>query len=162
MNRVVASVLFLTLGWSSAAFAEGSCPPGYYPIGGGGASGCAPMPAGTSDLAASGPRWADRWGAISIDEMTASVGAVTGYPSKKQAEKAAIAKCRASGGGKGCGVSLSYYNQCAVIGTGARFSNTYGAATVEAASKLAMDDCNANTTNCRIYYSGCSLPERVR
>ena len=164
MKRILLIVVLAGLGCSNAAFAEGNCPPGQYPIGGGGAVGCAPMPAGTSDLAPSGPRWADRWGAISIDGTAkeGGIGTVNGYPSKRSAEKAALAQCRASGGTKACKVNLSYYNQCGVIAWGDSYLTTQGGPTVEVASKIGLANCNQKTSNCTIYYSGCSLPERVR
>lgn len=43
----------LLLGGTDRAWAEGNCPPGYYPIRGQGARGCAPIPGGGAGSTAS-------------------------------------------------------------------------------------------------------------
>lgn len=108
-------------------------------------------------------RWEARWGAIAIDNALGKVGAVTDMRSKREAMRAATAECRARGGGEGCKyVSLSYHNQCAVMAWGNERAVTQGAETVEIASNLALRECNNLTTDCTIYYAGCSLPARVQ
>ena len=109
------------LGVSNIAFAEGGCPEGYYFTGrmiqGQGASypECAPdiqqpqQPQG---------RWETRWGAIAIDDSKSRLGAFKGAKTKRQASKAAIAQCRAEGGGEGCKVKLTFYNQCSALAWG--------------------------------------------
>ena len=70
-QAILASTLILGVAYQS--FAEGNCPPGYYPIGGQGARGCAPIPSGApsstssggiSELPANSPtgRWIKTWG----------------------------------------------------------------------------------------------------
>lgn len=161
------SILLLLV--SGPLWAEGgSCPPGYYPLNTSGAAGCAPIPdyessnAGTHQELASPPaRWADTWGAISVDGVSGSLGAVVGFPSEEGARQAALKKCREDGGNE-CSVDLTYHNQCAVMILGSEKYNTASAATLERATKLGMETCNAANTNCRVYYSGCSAAQRIQ
>lgn len=146
-----------------AAFAEGRCPPGYYPVDTPGVAGCAPIPVipQTGPARSAQPQWETRWGAIAIDGTNSVVGAVTGMQSKRKAEKAAIKQCRAKGGDR-CEVELAYYNQCGVIAWGDTGYVTAGSATVPEASELAVRQCNQSTSNCRVYYADCSLPEHIQ
>ena len=158
-------VIFLSVAmWCGPVLAEGGCPPGQYPYDTPQARQCVPIP-GSGSQGTSQPivRYEDRWGAISVDGTVreGGIGTATGFTSKRKAEKAALAQCRATGGGDGCKVNLAYQNQCAVIGSGDTYLNTWGGPTIEAASKLALEDCRGKTTNCTIYYSGCSYPEQV-
>jgi hypothetical protein len=102
------------------AGAEGRCPPGYYPTGGGSAGweACAPMgpesssePDSGSDEDNSQPArlWEDRWGSVAIGE--AALGAATDQISKEAAEKIALRQCRASARNNAdtCSISLSYF-----------------------------------------------------
>ncbi|HIE4562800.1 TPA: DUF4189 domain-containing protein [Stenotrophomonas maltophilia] len=85
--------------------AEGNCPSGFYPIGGQGVQGCAPIPgaAGTAaSPAAPAParplgEWVKTWGAIAVSRATSDAGVSTGLRSKSAAEKNALSKCRMSG-----------------------------------------------------------------
>lgn len=157
--------LIIVLLCSGKAAAEGGCPAGYYPYNTAAAQQCVPIPgSGSNSGSQSTVAYKDRWGAISIDSTVSKggIGTVTGLASKRKAEKAALSQCRASGGGDGCQVLLTYYNQCGVIAWGDNYLKTMGAATVESASKLALEDCSKNTSGCQIYYSGCSYPERVQ
>lgn len=105
--------------------------------------------------------WADRWGAIATDGASASVGTVVSLSSKGKAEKAAMAQCRAKGGG-GCKVIFAYYNQCAVVVTGNNQHLAQGAATIDEASRLGIEKCKALDTNCNVYYAECSMAERIQ
>ena len=153
---------------SLAPYVAFACPPGTVPQQGMGWQGCAPAP-GTapSPSSRSQPQevWADRWGAIAVDTIpTGSVGfsAVTGMKRKGQAEKSALKACRDKGG-KQCEIMIAYHNQCAVLIWGDRTINTSGAASEELAKQRSLDKCNlANDTNCEIFYSGCSLPQRIQ
>ena len=159
--------LFLVLCLSlicGAVFAEGNCPDGMVPIGGGGVVGC--MPIEGSSNAPTQPRghWQTRWGAIAIGSTASGggVGVSTDMLSKRQAEKAAMVKCKATGGGAECKISLRYYNQCAVIAWGDTSGMVQGAETIKIASELALQKCSVRTTNCKILYSDCSLPVWVQ
>lgn len=169
--RSVLSIALLAL--SPKALAEGGCPAGYVPMQEqyqDPASGtlqvrtnCVPG-GGASEPTQPSAAYADRWGAIAIDGSVSAggIGTVTDLPSKKKAEKAALSQCRATGGGKGCEVYLSYQNQCAVIASGDRYIQAFGGAAIESASERALGACKQRTTNCSIYYSGCSYPVRIR
>jgi len=163
-------LLFISLlNVNGSLLAEGgSCPPGYYPIGGQGSAGCAPISGyenrstGTPKFSTDPPvRWTDTWGAISVDGSSGSLGAVVGLSSEKEAQQAALNKCRANGGSN-CSIDLTYYNQCAVMILGSRKYSTASAATVERATQLGMETCSAVDTSCRVYYSGCSAAQRIQ
>lgn len=155
------------LSLSSSALAEGGCPSGMIPYSGTDISSCAPIPAGyysgsnnVPQSAKSPARWMTAWGAIAADATSASLGTVVGMSSKQEAQRAALAQCRAKGGQK-CEVDLIYYNQCAVMILGNKTYNTASAQTIERAAELGMKTCNADDTNCRVYYSDCSLARRA-
>lgn len=162
------TVLFLfLLAIANIAYAEGgTCPPGYYPVSSPGVMGCAPIPNYNQNNVSATPtseRWATRWGAIAIDDTSADtgLGTVSDMPSKRKAEQVALSKCRENGAAA-CKLKLSYYNQCAAIAWGDTGYNAARAATVEEASEISIRECSANHANCKIYYSECSLPERIR
>lgn len=159
------SVIFLTLLLSAANVgAEHNCPNGYYPIGGGNAGwqGCAPMQGGgTGHPGPVGPSWADRYGAIAIDPTTGKFAGVDGMSSRRRAEKAALAGCKRDGGSK-CKVLDRYSNQCGSLAWGDSAAHSFHAPTAQMADDGAVRLCSARTTNCDIFFSGCSYPERVR
>lgn len=157
------------LSLSSFALAEGGCPSGMIPYSGTDISSCGPIPAGyysddNNDIphsVESPDRWTTTWGAIAADAASASLGTVVGMSSEQEARRAALAQCRAKGGEK-CEVDLTYYNQCAVMILGNKTYNTASAQTIERATQLGMKTCSADDTNCRVYYSDCSLARRTR
>lgn len=120
--------LFLAeLFWSNTAHAEGGCPPGQYPYETPQARQCVPIPGGSSGASQSSAVYQDRWGSIAVDGAVSvgGIGTSSDMPSKRKAEKVAIAQCRATGGGNGCVVDLSYRNQCVVIGSGDRCNRSW-------------------------------------
>jgi Domain of unknown function (DUF4189) len=161
MTTLKVSLLFGLLALSSYAFAEGNCPDGMVPIGGGDVVGCMPIQNNqNSPPAQPRGRWVDRWGAIAIGSTAngGGVGVSTGMLTKRQAEKAAVSQCKANGGGAECkDYVLRYRNQCAVIAWGDNSYMMQGAETIQVASKIALDKCSLKTTNCKIWYSDCSL-----
>lgn len=185
MMKLHALLLVLLLPLSNVAWAEGgSCPNGYYPIGGGGASGCAPIPGynngssnGPSDSSSSLPTrlppprvWAARWGAIAVGKNGSGFGAAAGKMTEQQAQHEAMTKCQATSTTTKmeCSVTLSYTNQCAAFALGERESGggwgSFGyshAIDIATAEKIALDFCKKNSKTCKIHYSGCSLDERV-
>lgn len=146
--------------------AEGGCPPGMIPANGTNANSCVPIPPGyyqeqqVSPLA-SGPIWADRYGAIATDFSHSSAGASVNKESRGEAEQAAIAECR-SNGGVNCNVEISYGNGCVSLAIGKTGHNAKAGPSIASASRSAMDVCNAADTECSVYYSACSPPERVQ
>ena len=151
---------------SGFAYAEHGCQDGYIPVYQGSQQVCVAdynLPSwgdqGGSP-AASGPRWADRWGAIAVGS-DAKLGAVVDVSNERKAKSAALEECKKNGG-TDCKVDLTYYNQCAVLVTGDRIYNTAHAATIDEAIVLGVAKCEEEDINCRVYYSGCSLPARTQ
>lgn len=160
-------LLFL-LGFSQLAHAEQGCPDGLYP--GGAAPGqiCIPKPghgisAGSAGAAAE-PRWARRWGALALDVTHAGgskLGRAESYGSKRAAEKAAVADCRARGG-QDCVIAHAYYDQCVAVVWGDARPAIVSAENSQVASDLALAKCNGTDAHCDMYYTACSYPERIQ
>ena len=150
------SGLFLMSGQSHA---EGICPAGSFPIGGGnsGWQGCAPMGNGAGEPA---EEWETRWGAIATGNGL--FGAAEGASSKSQAEKIALRKCKESGstGGK-CKIKGSYHDQCAALAWGDAGAIAFRSPDRADAEANAVAACSQQTTNCQLYYSACSYPVRL-
>jgi Domain of unknown function (DUF4189) len=139
-----------------------ACPPGSVPIGGGDAgwSSCSPVSGqGETTPPDPGPEWATRWGAIAT--ANGAFGTANNFPIARKAEKAAMNRCQANGG-KDCVITLSFANQCAALAWGSTVNSTKAAANIGEAEGNAMSTCNAEAGNCKIYYSACSYPERIR
>ncbi|WP_226470233.1 DUF4189 domain-containing protein [Luteimonas panaciterrae] len=154
------------LALSGMAYAEGGCPQGQTPRLYGDVWGCAPggtdAPIQETQVAPQPTgEWKTTWGAIGGNALKGILGAAVGLPSEKEAVQAALADCRAKGGGAGCKLDISYYNQCAVLVTGNKVYNTASAATVEEASQIGINKCAKEDANCRVFYSACSKPEFV-
>lgn len=159
INKIVVTLfLYAISGYVSAQV----CPWGAYPGRLDEPQICRPQPNDESTTPQV-PRviWENRWGAIAIGDNS-RIGTAVSMRSKHKAEKAAMSRCAANGGGKGCRIEISYYNQCGVIAWGETTAITQGAETIEVASKVALEKCNSKTRNCKIYYADCSLPERVK
>lgn len=109
-------------------------------------------------------RWADRWGAIAMDTARDSVGIGVAemMTSERRAKNTAIRDCQRKGG-KQCELALSFYNQCGVLVWAESGYNTMRAGTAEQAAKMGMEKCKGDgLKDCKIYYSGCSYPVRIR
>jgi hypothetical protein len=159
MNRVV---LLLAIALAPGiALAEGSCPPGSYPIGGQGVQGCAPIPTGGSEGASPTPtgRWIKTWGAVATSS-TGDAGVSKGRLSKSEAVQESLQRC-AKWGAADCKVGLAYKNQCVAAvaadkGLGTKLNT---GATVEVAAERATQDCRkAGSSSCRLDYSACTEP----
>lgn len=156
----------------NVASAEGGCPPGYYPIGGQGVQGCAPIPGSSGggssqQLPTPPPRptgeWIRTWGGVAVSSTTSDAGVSTGKLSKRDAEQDAIAKCSSSGA-RDCKVSVTYFNQCVswVIPRGRTGKGRSGIGTgptLERAESLAQGICeNDKPGACEVVYSDCTEP----
>lgn len=107
-------------------------------------------------------RWADRWGAIAVAKKNPVVGVAANAASKHDAHRAALNDCQVRGG-LGCKVQIEYTNQCSVLVVAGSQYNAARAATIEEATSIGMKICQeGNIQECRVYYSGCSLPVRVQ
>ena len=133
-----------------------------------GGNGIAPTPLcywkseSTESVAA--PQWRTTWGAIVVDmnEPSVGIGTALGMRSERRAKKVALADCEAKGG-KGCEVLLAYHNQCAVLIAGIEYTGAHGAPTTDEAARTGLQTCQqTGVQSCQVYWSGCSLPERVR
>lgn len=157
--RLFGTVLFLSLLGINICYAQG-CPAGIPP----GAPGCVPPDVYNSQFGTPQPKvirqkWADRWGAIAGDPIAGSLGFVTGYKSKRLAERAALRECVSNGGG-GCKPIGSFFNQCAAFVIGANGGYSASAPNAKQAGDVAMQDCNAkNDKRCRVYRTACSMAE---
>ena len=170
-NSRLLSTLVLVFGFSISASASAQCAAG---IPSGGNPQCLPPDAlyknqgitqPQSTVPAQQPivirqKWADRWGAISADGRIGSLGFVTGYPSKRIAEKAAVQECHRAGG-KDCRAEFAFHNQCAAFIVSNEGSSIAGAPTEKEAATLAIKNCQKDFSSCRVYRTACSHAEAV-
>lgn len=148
-----------------AAHAEGGCPDGSFPIGGGSAGwqGCAPMGGGEGEEESSGPQevWETRWGSIAIGD--GAFGAVEGAKSKEAAEAVALERCRNSTPNALCHIKVTYYDQCAALAWSDKGVVAFRGPDEEENKREAIANCKSHgDTGCRIFYSACSFQERVQ
>lgn len=150
----------MVLFFAGPSRAEGGCPDGYFPIGGGngGWQGCAPM-VGGGDVDP-GPQWESRWGAIATG--SGAFGAVENATSKGSAERTALQRCRASAPGTQCKSKGAYRNQCVALAWGDSRALAFRSPDQADAERMAVAICSQHTTDCQLYYSACSLPVQVR
>lgn len=142
--------------------AEGNCPPGSYPQVGQGWQSCVPIPGVAAEGAVNSQVWEERWGALAADHSDIIAGESKGQLSEREAVAAAIRDCE-NYGGTGCRQSAVYRNQCIAVVTGTDMSKTYTGPTMNSAEVLGMADCHkTGQHDCHVFYSGCSLPVRVR
>lgn len=170
MNSWISRAVILLLSlMTNSAFAEGNCPPGYYPIGGQGVQGCAPIGGAAASPAQSMPvpaprpsgEWIKTWGALAKSSGSDLVGASNGELSRKEAEQLATERCAAEGA-KDCSVSFTYMNQCmayAVPSSGKGMAMLSRGPTRQAAHQEAVKYCqDSKGGSCDIAYSACAEP----
>lgn len=143
--------------------AEGRCPDGYFPIGGGSAGweGCAPMGPnnGSGGAAASKPQWETRWGAVATTD--GAMGVSADKDSRESAERQAISECQSHSRGKICEVRAAYYNQCIAVAWGDGGSRMTRSPDLKDAEVSALNYCKETTANCDLYYSACSYAKQL-
>jgi hypothetical protein len=164
MKPIVLILLLLLCLKIGDANAEGGCPPGQYPQQGQGWQTCVPIPGGNPGETTQAPPpiiWQDRWQAIATDTPKGILGTSLGSRTGEGAEASAIADCRAKGG-TSCFVEISYVNGCVAMVVGHERKNVRGAPSKSEAEKAAMAQCESNDKGCAVYYSACSLPERIQ
>ena len=159
-------LLMLFLVFSSAsARAEGRCPDGYFPIGGGNAGweGCAPMgpDAGANDAEAVESQWEMRWGAVATSDGGA-MGVSVLQKNKENAEREALVQCQAHSRDKPCEIRIAYFNQCVAVAWGDGGSRMTSSPDIKDAEDTALNNCKNTAANCDLYYSACSYAERVQ
>jgi hypothetical protein len=163
LHRLLLTVSVLFLLWSSAANAAYPCPDGArqgetivgmeggFPV-------CESAPYSNDDE----PQWENRYIAIAFGKK--GYGAAADMPSKRKAEKAALAQCQKMGG-EDCHIAATDSNGC--IGVAINSSGNgvpeYGV-TKEDAGERALKKCAQDQKNmpCEIYYSACSFAAHIR
>lgn len=154
--------------------AEGNCPPGYYPIGGQGVVGCAPIPGRNSQVAEPPPGQSKRsirytWGAIAGDQNRGIYGTAVGNFSRGTARFEAIEYCRGAGG-VDCEVIHDYFNKCIAMSEpegGGESAARREKVTISyqlGPDKKVLEDAaltvceKENGRACKISYSACATP----
>jgi hypothetical protein len=160
---ICAAGLVFGIAGPDQAHAENGCPNGFTPwrIPVESQNDCVAITDYGNEQPAPPPRaqWQTRWGAIAT--ANGAFGAVKNQSSKRKAESAAMVHCKANGGAD-CEVAVSYSNQCAALVWGENWSQTARSPYVAQAENLAMQLCNERAKNCRVFYSDCSIPVRIR
>lgn len=160
--------MLICLGTMGDAQAEGRCPDGYYPTGGGnsGWEACAPM-GPIQEQGDEGPiqqpeepGWETRWGAIATAD--GAFGVANGMTSKRRAEKQAMSDCKARSNGKPCKLKPAFYDQCAALAWGDEMNIMFRSPDLKDAESSAVQVCSQHTNNCKVYYSACSYPQRAQ
>ena len=153
--------------WNGVVHAEGGfCPPGTIDHNNGKAAAivCSPIPGYGQQQAPqqSAPRWESRWGAIATDGPNDALGVAIDKRSKREASQVAMRDCQ-SKGGVNCKIDIAYDNQCAAVVVGDGAYNVGNAPTVDQAVASGVKTCrDGGFTNCRSYYTACSLPARIQ
>lgn len=109
--------------------------------------------------------WETRWGAFASSKENL-IGMAGNRGSEREATKAAIAHC-VSKGGTDCKTAMTFYNQCAIVASGAVGNGQYFTIfrkhyTIEQATDDAMGICKEkNLTECTVHFSNCSQAEFI-
>jgi hypothetical protein len=106
-------------------------------------------------------RWAASWQAIATDTPKGVLGTSKDQANRQLAEVAALTDCRAKGG-TDCTLQISYGNGCIAMVVGDRVMNMNGGGTEDEAAQKGLKMCNSADTHCHVYYSACSLPQRIQ
>lgn len=159
--------ILLLLSLSTPALAEHGCPDGHVPVfqGGGQNRTCVAdynLPFWQDqDAHAESEQWESRWGAIARDR-NAVYGIVTDVSSEALAKQLALKECSKRGGVE-CDGDYIFSNSCAAVVAGQRIAISRHGPDEQDAIRQGMDYCaSQNDAGCRVYWSGCSLPVRVR
>ncbi len=142
------------------AFAEGGCPAGSYPIGGGNAGwqGCAPIPGYDSGQGQdNGPRghWEDSYGAIvfgdSTEDGSLRYSYSMNYSNENGALNRAFQECQ-QGGFLNCRKGATFWNGYMVLASGEGYGIYWGIDETEAkAKKRAVNECKTHYKNCEAF-----------
>lgn len=159
MSKILLITLLLLT--SSGAYAQSGaagCPPGMVP-GPGRCYGPNELPQQQQETPSyTGPLWQDRYGAVASGN-TGAGGVAENMSSARAARKKALHDC----GQKGCKVNFEVRNACLVQAWGGGVSGFAGRPDLHEASESAVETCrNAGGVDCKIIYSACSLPVRIR
>lgn len=158
-------VLLLLAFLCPAAFAEGRCPPGMYPIHAVGVAACAPIPKAKASAPASTfprPVEVSTWGAIATEADSGKVGTAILQLSEKEARDLAVARCNEQSITKRCEIISIYSNQCGALAWGNDYASSGSGLTPELASFHALNRCERGNGGfeCKVYVVECSMPIR--
>lgn len=160
MKLPFATLLLIACFWTTATWAQ--CATGINTGGGNCTPPDAPGMPGSYNASGSIPavKWADRWGAIAYDDATGDAGTIEGQESKDKAEREALQICSKTGS-RDCKIIFAFHNQCAAVAFGGGGMAHAGAGTQKEAEQLAIRTCGHGDA-CKIVYSKCSMPERIK
>lgn len=163
VKHLLALLVIFSCGVGARAHAEGGCPPGQYPQQGQGWHSCVPVPGGNAATSepTSGPAWRNSWQAVAADIPKGILGSAVGKLSPMEAQDAALDDCKAKGG-TNCVLQMSHGNGCIAMAVGSSRLRIISAPSQGKAEKSAMAACSAEDTACKIFYSECSLPVKMR
>ena len=141
------------------------------PIQGQGWTGCAPIsppqssPQGQQPRMPQAPpqRWQDHWGAIATDAANGVLGTASNMPNELSAKQAALSDC-SSQGGSNCVLEIQpYRNSCGVVVTSDKSHVVTSNVSLDQAIQEGLATCSkTDKANCRVYYSACSMPQRIQ
>lgn len=97
------------------------------------------------------------FGAIAYSTQTGAHGYSHNYPSRRAAERAAVANCR-NYGGRNCAVTVWFDRRCGALATGSK--KGWGSAqhqNKQRANSEAVRFCRQHDRNCKIVASVCSF-----
>ena len=165
MSRLLLTVMLLSASIKVNAQQQGGCPGGLVPAPTGAcvsqaeANQMQAASAGAATPRYTGPLWQDRFGAIAVDGATGSVGWSSAATSKRNAQKSAIEDC----GGEGCKIRIEARNTCLAVAWGGGISGFGRDVDLHVVESTALDSCKkGGGSNCKLVYSACSLPVRIR
>ncbi|MFK2877526.1 DUF4189 domain-containing protein [Rhodanobacter hydrolyticus] len=105
--------------------------------------------------------WVDHYGAMVSDDSLGKLGVATDKQSESAAWQTAEEDCHAKGG-LNCTRLISYHNECVAMVLGDKTYSFSAGLTEADAVQQATKKCTASSSNCHVYYSACSLPNRIQ
>lgn len=151
-------LIFTILGVN--AYAEGGCPEGSYPIGGGNAGwqGCAPIPgynSGQGQNNATQGHWEDSYGTLvfgnSKEDGSIRYAYSNNYSTEKAAIKSAFKACN-DAGYVNCRKGTNFYNGFLALATGENGGIFWGIGSTEGDAKdKAIDLCKSKNITCEAF-----------
>ena len=102
--------------------------------------------------------WEDRYGSLALDPDTGNLYPVENETSKRRAIGVARKNC----GRKDCILTFNVRNACIAASWGGGVYYSRGGLNKQSAEASATAACQENSSVCRLKYSGCSLPVRVK
>lgn len=158
--RLLASILAgmllaLAAGRSDPALAQsGTCPPGYYPVNGGGVMGCAPIPGAASGAGYETGYWADRYATVvwaSAPDGSPAFSWATKNANQAASDAMAMRACHEQGL-QNCRVAMRFSNGYFAVAR-ASDGTLYAGSAFEAggAKKQALAQCKSdNRGKCKV------------